>query len=423
MAANTCVILCQYREDTGDLVPAPAPASFYRSYFFEQVGGGLGDYYREVTNSQVNVVGSVFGWLDIGHTRAEHDAGPHNFTQRQRAYNWGLAAARAIGVPVDAFSHRVVIVNLASDHGAIGIGDGMLISHGVNADFNHVFMEHEFGHVLGLQHSWSTPPDHEYDDDYCIMSAFTRGLTFPLTVLGVRSSAGPSPNGAYIRQLGGLTGGQLLELSDAQLPRTISLSALGQADVAGPQVAIIDPSGGRKNTIYVEVRHPSGWDRGIGAQTVLLHEMRPGETRAFLRAGPNGRGLRVPAENVTSSDGWIVVELVSIDFPGKRGQVRIWTPPYGPNEAWTHEPYYGSRGTFFADVTGDGRADAIVINDDKIVVRRNNGNGFGPNEAWTQGPYFGSRGTFFADVAGDRRAGAIVVNDDKIVIRRLQIRV
>ncbi|HZI92181.1 MAG TPA: hypothetical protein VFD31_11235 [Thermoleophilaceae bacterium] len=25
------------------------------------------------------------------------------------------------------------------------------------------------------------------------------------------------------------------------------------------------------------------------------------------------------------------------------------------------EPYFGDRGTFFADVTGDGKADAIVV--------------------------------------------------------------
>ena len=43
---------------------------------------------------------------------------------------------------------------------------------------------------------------------------------------------------------------------------------------------------------------------------------------------------------------------------------------FGPNEDWTHGAYFGSRGTFFADVTGDGRADAIVVNDDTVTVRR-----------------------------------------------------
>src|SRR5437867_5364003 len=91
---------------------------------------------------------------------------------------------------------------------------------------------------------------------------------------------------------------------------------------------------------------------------------------------------------------------------------------FGPNEDWTNEAYYGSRGTFFADVTGEGCKDAIVVNRDTITVRPANCyEGFGlirneflPNQDWTNGPYYGSRGTFFADVDGDRRADAIVVN-------------
>jgi hypothetical protein len=90
---------------------------------------------------------------------------------------------------------------------------------------------------------------------------------------------------------------------------------------------------------------------------------------------------------------------------------------FGPNEDWTQIPYYGSRGSFFADVTGDGKADAIVVNDDTVTVRPSTGKDFGPNEDWTHGPYFGSRGTFFADVNGDGTADAIVVNDDTVTVR------
>src|SRR5262249_2174158 len=94
-----------------------------------------------------------------------------------------------------------------------------------------------------------------------------------------------------------------------------------------------------------------------------------------------------------------------------------------PNEEWTQEPYYGNRGTFFADVDGDGRADAIVVNDETIpygraVVRRSNGSSFLPNEEWTQKPYYGSRGAFVADVDGARRADAIVLNDARLIFRR-----
>jgi subtilisin family serine protease len=90
---------------------------------------------------------------------------------------------------------------------------------------------------------------------------------------------------------------------------------------------------------------------------------------------------------------------------------------FHPVESWTSEPYFGTRGTFFADVTGDGKADAVVVNDDGVTVRRSDGFSFLPNESWTSEPYFGTRGTFFADVTGDGKADAIVVNDDGVTVR------
>ncbi|MGE5322567.1 MAG: FG-GAP repeat domain-containing protein [Actinomycetota bacterium] len=90
-----------------------------------------------------------------------------------------------------------------------------------------------------------------------------------------------------------------------------------------------------------------------------------------------------------------------------------------PNELWTREPYYGGLGTFFADVTGDGKADAIVVNRSGITVRRSDGRRFLPNELWTRDPYFGDVGdsVYFADVNGDGKADAIVVNTTGITVR------
>jgi hypothetical protein len=49
-----------------------------------------------------------------------------------------------------------------------------------------------------------------------------------------------------------------------------------------------------------------------------------------------------------------------------------------------------------------------------VTVRRNTGTDFGAdpnsNEDWTHGPFFGALGTFFADLTGDGKADAIVVN-------------
>lgn len=91
---------------------------------------------------------------------------------------------------------------------------------------------------------------------------------------------------------------------------------------------------------------------------------------------------------------------------------------FRPNEAWTDGPYFGSRGTFFADVNGDRRADAIVVNDDTVTVRRSNGNGFDAKGDWTHGAFFGDLGTYFADVDGDGKADAIAVNNDSVYVRR-----
>jgi hypothetical protein len=99
------------------------------------------------------------------------------------------------------------------------------------------------------------------------------------------------------------------------------------------------------------------------------------------------------------------------------GTALVGLPAIGavPNGCW---PNLGS--TQFADVTGDGRADAIVVNSAGITVRRSSGTGFLPNESWTSNPYYGSLGlapVYFADVTGDGRADAIVVNPAGVTVR------
>ncbi|WP_017719227.1 FG-GAP-like repeat-containing protein [Kamptonema formosum] len=89
-----------------------------------------------------------------------------------------------------------------------------------------------------------------------------------------------------------------------------------------------------------------------------------------------------------------------------------------PNEKWTDIGYWGTKGTWFADVTGDGKADAIVSNNEGVYVRRSDGSKFLPNEKWTDIGYWGSRVTGFGDVTGDGKADAIVSNDDGVYVRR-----
>jgi hypothetical protein len=89
-----------------------------------------------------------------------------------------------------------------------------------------------------------------------------------------------------------------------------------------------------------------------------------------------------------------------------------------PNEKWIDIPFWGSIGTGFSDVTGDGKADAIASNNDGVYIRRSDGSKFLPNEKWTDIGYSGTKGTWFADVTGDGKADAIVANNDGVYIRR-----
>jgi hypothetical protein len=87
-------------------------------------------------------------------------------------------------------------------------------------------------------------------------------------------------------------------------------------------------------------------------------------------------------------------------------------------QTWSSVGYFGSRGTFFADVTGDGKADGIVVNDDKVTVRRSDGTKFLANESWTTNRFYGTYGTFIADVTGDGKADLIGINPGIITVRR-----
>jgi FG-GAP-like repeat len=84
---------------------------------------------------------------------------------------------------------------------------------------------------------------------------------------------------------------------------------------------------------------------------------------------------------------------------------------------WTPDAFYGSLGTYFTDVNGDGKADAIALNRDGITVRLSSGSLFGNGQLWLHTAYYGTRGTFFADVSGDGKADAIAVNDHSTSVR------
>ncbi|HKQ68497.1 MAG TPA: FG-GAP-like repeat-containing protein [Polyangiaceae bacterium] len=101
------------------------------------------------------------------------------------------------------------------------------------------------------------------------------------------------------------------------------------------------------------------------------------------------------------------------------------TGHFGPSENWTDREYLANIAILVADVTGDGRADAIVVNtrnpgiDNGVTVRRSDGSRFLPNEHWTNGEvFYGDIATLTGDVTGDGMADLIAVDHDGVRMRR-----
>jgi hypothetical protein len=79
---------------------------------------------------------------------------------------------------------------------------------------------------------------------------------------------------------------------------------------------------------------------------------------------------------------------------------------------------YWGRPTYFADVTGDGRADAIIFNPQGVFVRVTDDQGkMLTTTQWAEGMAWGRRGTWFADVNGDHMADLIAVGTGGVGVR------
>lgn len=80
-------------------------------------------------------------------------------------------------------------------------------------------------------------------------------------------------------------------------------------------------------------------------------------------------------------------------------------------------PPYGTRATLLGDVTGSGKADLVLVNENDIRVMVSTGTAFGDPQKWSTGadaPFYGSRATLLADIRGIGRLDLVAVNDTSV---------
>lgn len=332
---RTCIVLCRFRNDDGTLTPTEAARGFYEDFFLERGTGGLADYYREVTHGRLNLVGDVFGWLDIGHTVTEHKSMAGQ-PQRFQAFNWAMQAARAQGFPVDSYPRQVVVINQDTDWGGLSRGRSMLLPHSPGSPWSHSRAAHEFGHVLGLDDAFRTTAgasgtvDTRYQDWYCIMSYATTGDRYQSTVSGDTSETGPGLGGLYTHRLEGIPPSRIYRVPANGAAETVQLAPLTHADEDGALLVHVPPTSSRPFTYWLELRHKSNWDRAISAARVLMHEDRPGDGASYVIEVAGSQGLSdIHDEALTTPDGSIGVRLAHLH--ATTAEIRVWE--LGPTKA------------------------------------------------------------------------------------------
>ncbi|HEX2039039.1 MAG TPA: VCBS repeat-containing protein [Acidimicrobiales bacterium] len=154
----------------------------------------------------------------------------------------------------------------------------------------------------------------------------------------------------------------------------------------------------------IRVRPSSG--SSFGAESAWSNVRFHGSRGNFV-ADVTGDG-RADAVAWNDDTLWVQAALLGGGF----GAPAQWSDPVGA--------FHGNRGNFVADVTGDGRADAVAWNDDTLWVRQSTGGSFAAPTQWSDpvGAFYGSRGNFVADVTGDGRADAVAWNDDTLWVRQ-----
>jgi hypothetical protein len=67
--------------------------------------------------------------------------------------------------------------------------------------------------------------------------------------------------------------------------------------------------------------------------------------------------------------------------------------------------------TLVGDVTGDGKADLIALNNSSTWILPSTGSGFGSPTLWSNLPFYGNMTTMAADVSGDGKVDLVAVNN------------
>jgi len=319
-------LLCKFSDS-----PAPPhDIGYYQNMTINSGTNGLNDYVRAVSYGKADLGGStVHGWYTESFSLA-HEQGLSD--RNQRVVDCKNAAASAGYTPPSGQRVYVITspgVDLAGweNWQAIG-GDDVALPE----------IAHEFGHGVGLEHSWSNDTTWkdaswagggEYDNPWDLMSA----ANVYVDPTGAFGGGPPFLDAHHLDEMGWIGKSRILTLGDdGVLSRTVTLAALTHPEASGDlMVRVPFDANDRFHYYTVEYRTPDSWDAGIPASIVMINEVQNNgsyyQTTLIRQLGSYaGTGNGPPVQSLSANGVTITVNSTS----GNQATVTV---------SATHSPY------------------------------------------------------------------------------------
>ncbi len=265
-------LLCKFSDS-----PAPAnDPSYFRNMTINAGTKGLDDYVSSISNGLADLSGSsLHGWYTEPHTTAYELA----LTNRYQRLQDCVDAAKAS--PTDPYTvpsgQRIYVitspfVDLVGFENSAALGSDTVALPEI---------AHEFGHGVGLNHSWSNDVTWkdiswagpgEYDNPWDLMSA----ANIYVDQTGDFGGAPPDLDAQHLDEMGWIAKSRILTLgADGVLSRTATITALTHPEGAGYRIIRIPfDSNDRFHYYTVEYRVADGWDAGIPNSTLMINEVQ-----------------------------------------------------------------------------------------------------------------------------------------------------
>jgi hypothetical protein len=352
------VILCKVNDNNTE--PAGVLEQARRFLTVGGMGqGNIADYYSDVSYGAISLVGTrVIGWYTAPFSTADLGSGGRLSGPNKR-YERVKECANAVpdaDADFGGYWGIIMITNIVNDGGACAIGQLPMEIH--NQTYNEgcvvfdpdslytAFAAHEIGHGYGLVHSFDSTKC-EYCDQWDIMSALNTyrfaGANFlPSTETQQYLSShggdyydGPGLNAPNLLQLGWIPSTRIATYHIGSPNTTITLTALSHPISADPLTVEIVSTDDPNDIYTVEYRQKDGWDAGIPANAVLIHEYQIGQNPwSFLqRNNAPISGEWLPGMTWLDPVPSVSVEVKSIDASAGTATVTI-----GPPQLFSSKP-------------------------------------------------------------------------------------